>query len=142
MKKIAIGLVIGALTVVGLVSLLVFSGLALFSHALNQTLRSGIDEELMNIAMQSRLVFEEKIKGRCAGLQMLASSMGAGNRDAVMGAIIKQNESLRQYRKLGAISVLGEHLYGDRIEHSYGDGGRCGRVSGCRWRRGGSRQWG
>ena len=104
-----------ALFSMALVSLLVFSGLALFSHALNQTLRSGIDEELMNIAMQSRLVFEEKIKGRFAGLQMLASSMGAGNRDAVMGAIIKQNESLSQYRKLGAISVLGEHLYGDRI---------------------------
>ena len=50
-----------ALFSMALVSLLVFSGLALFSHALNQTLRSGIDEELMNIAMQSRLVFEEKI---------------------------------------------------------------------------------
>ena len=57
-----------ALFSMALVSLLVFSGLALFSHALNQTLRSGIDEELMNIAMQSRLVFEEKIKGRFAGL--------------------------------------------------------------------------
>ena len=104
-----------ALFSMALVSLLVFSGLALFSHALNQTLRSGIDEELMNIAMQSRLVFEEKIKGRFVGLQMLASSMGAGNSEAVMASIIKQNESLRQYRKLGAISVLGEHLYGDRI---------------------------
>ena len=79
--------------------------------ALIQALRGGIDEELMNIAVQSRLVFEEKIKGRFVGLQMLASSMGAGNSEAVMASIIKQNESLRQYRKLGAISVLGEHLY-------------------------------
>ena len=104
-----------ALFSMALVSLLVFSGLALFSHALNQALRGGIDEELMNIAVQSRLVFEEKIKGRFVGLQMLASSMGAGDSDTVMAAIIKQNEPLRQYWKLGAVSVNGEHLYGDRI---------------------------
>ena len=43
-----------ALVSMAVVSLLVFSGLAIFSHALNLTLRGGIDEELINIATQTR----------------------------------------------------------------------------------------
>ena len=104
-----------ALVSMAVVSLLVFSGLAIFSHALNLTLRGGIDEELINIATQTRQVFEEKIKGRFLGLQMLASSIGGGNSEAVMATLISQNEPLRQYRKLGAVSVLGEHLQGNRM---------------------------
>ena len=98
-----------------LVSMLVFVALAVFSHTLYRTLRSGVDEELIHIATQGRQVFEEKIKGRFAGLSMLASSLGVDNGEATMATIIEQNESLRQYTRLGAVSVLGERLYGTPI---------------------------
>ena len=93
------------------VSMLVFVGLVVFSQTLSRTMRSGIDEGLINIATQNRLVVEEKLKGRFAGLEMLASITGMPHdRETVVASIVQQNESLRQYRKLGAVSVLGEHF--------------------------------